>query len=46
MTLWELLHVLADIAGLIGSKSFKDNQDEALRAFLSGQGAFAIYIQQ
>ena len=40
MALRELTHVLADIAGLIGIKSFKDKQDEALRAFLSGQGTF------
>ena len=37
MALWELTHVLADIAGLIGITSFKDKQDEALRAFLNGQ---------
>lgn len=36
----DLTRILADIAGLFGIESFKDKQDEALRAFLSGRDTF------
>ena len=36
----DLTRVLADVAGLFGIASFKDKQDEALRAFLSGRDTF------
>ena len=36
----DLTRPLADVAGLLGLVSFKDKQDEALRAFLSGRDTF------